>query len=91
MALTPTTLRRESMGSLTLFIANFASVSSAAAGDTWSTGLPNIVNAWASVADATTTNSKDIGCSFVSSTGVITLQPTNGTAITANVFVLASA
>lgn len=70
MALTVASLQRESVGSLTLFIANFASVSSA--GDTYSSGLPNIVSAWAS---PTTAGAGTVDCSWVSSTGVITVTP----------------
>jgi hypothetical protein len=42
-AVTPATLVRESMGSLTLHIATFASIDSS----TWKSGLPNAVAYWA--------------------------------------------
>jgi hypothetical protein len=41
-AVTPTTVTRESMGSLTLHIATFTSIDSS----TWASGLPNAVAYW---------------------------------------------
>lgn len=85
-ALTPTTLRRESMGSLTMFIANFAAVTSGAAGDTWATGLgKNIISAWAA---GTTGGSAGIAVSFAN--GTVTMCPGVG-ASEVNLFVLATA
>lgn len=70
MALTAASINRHSMGDLTFHIVNFASVTSA--GDTWSSALPNVISAWAS---GTTSGAGAVDCSFVSSTGVITLTP----------------
>jgi hypothetical protein len=72
MALTAATYTRESMGSLTLNIVTFATVTSA--GDTWTSGLPNAVAYWA---NATTGSSPYIGCnvSFAASTGIFTITP----------------
>lgn len=83
-ALTAASVTKESMGSLTLHIVKFASVSSGATGDTWSSGLPNIVNAWA---QATTAGPSAVSCSFVSSTGVVTINPVD-VATEVNLFVL---
>ena len=74
-ALTAASVKRESMGSLTMHLVHFASVTSGATGDTWTSGLPNIKAAWAI---ATTAGPTAISCSFVSSTGVVTLNPTSG-------------
>jgi hypothetical protein len=63
------------MGSLTAHFVHFASVTSGATGDTWASGLPNIVDAHAT---ATTAGNTSVSCSYVSSTGVITLNPTQG-------------
>jgi len=83
-ALTATSITKESMGSLTMHIVKFASVSSGATGDTWTSGLPNIVCAWA---QATTAGPSMVSCSFVSSTGVVTLNPIDK-ATEVNLFVL---
>lgn len=84
MALTAASVQRESVGSLTLHIANFATVTSGASGDTWSSGLPNIISAWA---QTTTACTSPITCSFVSSTGVITIN-SEDSASEVNLFVL---
>ena len=42
-AIVPSTITRESMGSLTLHIAYFATAST----DTWKSGLPNAIGYWA--------------------------------------------
>jgi len=71
-AITASTIRRESMGSLTAHFVTFTSVTSASPGDTWTSGLPNIVGAVASFAGGGTGLSAP-SCSYVSSTGVVTL------------------
>ena len=62
-AITPSTLYRESMGSLTLHIATFATAST----DTWASAIPSVVGAWAQASSFSTG-----AVSFVSSA-------TNGT------------
>lgn len=71
--LTASSILRESMGSLTAHFVHFASVTSGATGDTWASGLPNIIGAFAT---ATTAGNTSVSCSHVSSTGVVTLNPT---------------
>jgi hypothetical protein len=72
MALTASTIVRESMGSMTLHIVTFATVTTAA--DTYSSGLPGIVAVWA---NATTCNSLGLnGASAgltTASSGVVTV------------------
>lgn len=81
-AITPATLIRESIGSKTLLIANFAAT--ADTGDTWTTGLAGITSVMACQADASGTQaSTGAGASFVASTGVVTLvMAEDNTAIT---------
>jgi hypothetical protein len=86
-AVTPATVLRESVGSMTLFIAQFAAITSGATGDTWATGLGNtIVGAWAV---ATTAGAgKALTTSFLS--GTVTVNSEIG-ATGAYVYVLAKA
>jgi hypothetical protein len=84
--ITPATVLRESIGSMTLFIAQFAAITSGATGDTWATGLENkIVGAWAV---ATTAGATTPTVSW--SSGTVTVNPTAG-ATGAYVYVLAKA
>lgn len=85
-ALTAASIKRESMGSLTMHLVHFASVSSGATGDTWDSGLPNIAMAWAM---ATTAGPTAVSCSFDSATGIVTLNPVN-TATGVNLVVLSA-
>ncbi len=84
MALTAASVIRESLGSLTLHKVNFATVTSGTAGDTWSSGLPNVFCAWA---QTTTACTSPITVSFVSSTGVVTIN-SKDSASEVNLFVL---
>ena len=69
-AVTPATLTRESVGSLTLHIATFASVDSS----TWKSGLPNAIAYWASAQSSVAgdisviATSGDTGTTFTMST-----------------------
>jgi hypothetical protein len=67
-AKTPTTLYRESIGSLTMHIANFAI--GAAPGDTWTSAIPGVVGAFASGQTGTQTGTV-VSCTTTSA-GVIT-------------------
>jgi len=85
-AITPAKLSRESVGSMVMFIAQFAAITSGATGDTWATGLgDNILGAWAS---ATTAGATGVSCSFLN--GTITINPESG-ATGVNCYVLARA
>ena len=62
-AVTPSTLRRISLGSVEAFIASFAATTDDA--DTWASGIPNIVHVIATQADtAGTQASTGAGASF---------------------------
>lgn len=52
-AITPSSVLRESLGSVTLHIAQFAGTADTT--DTWASGIPNIVAHWVTVNDTTTT------------------------------------
>lgn len=67
-AITPSTVYRESLGSLTLVVANFASQSTS---DTWTTeaGIP-VFSYWAQSTAGQGYNEPDI--SFAQSTGIFT-------------------
>ena len=82
-AITPASIVRESVGSMTLHVAQFAAITSGATGDTWSSGIDGIVGAWAV---ATTAGARSLSTSWSGST--ITVNPTAG-ATGAYVFVLA--
>lgn len=85
-AITPATLLRESVGSMVIFIAHFATATSGATGDTWATGLGNnIIGAWAV---ATTAGATGVSCSF--SGGTVTINPEAGST-GVNCYVLARA
>jgi hypothetical protein len=85
-AITPAKLSRESVGSMVMFIAQFAAITSGATGDTWATGLgDNILGAWAV---ASTAGATSLSVSWAS--GTITINPTAG-ASGGYVYVLARA
>ena len=85
-AITPATVLRESVGSMTLFIAQFAAITSGT-GDTWATGLGNtIVGVWAVASTAGA--GKAMAASW--SGGTITLDVIDG-ATGGYVYVLAKA
>jgi hypothetical protein len=81
-AITPATLQRESVGSMTLHIAQFAAITSGATGDTWATGIDGIVSVWAT---ATTAGNRSMSTSWAN--GTVTVNPTAG-ATGAYVYVL---
>ena len=71
-AVTPTSLTRDSLGSVTLVTGTFAS--GCATGDTWTTGMKGVLKAWANMTAAPgTQGSVGVGCSV--SNNVITLRP----------------
>jgi hypothetical protein len=86
MALTASTVVRESLGSLTLHIATFATVNTA--GDTWESKIPGVVACWATALTATaalTDHGVNAGLK-TASTGTIGLV--SGEAVSVKLFVL---
>lgn len=65
-AITPTSVVRESLGSLTLHIATFADT--ADDDDTWASGLPNVVGYWANGTDDPTQEKEGVDVSESSGT-----------------------
>lgn len=95
-ALTAATVLRESNGSLTLHKITFSSVTT---GDTWASGLPNVIGAWANVTSGTictatvdtATSASTIvsanGISVIESSGTFTLYPSaNAVPVTLNIW-----
>jgi hypothetical protein len=72
-SITPSTIKRESVGSLTLHIADFANT--ADNGDTWESGIQGVVGVMACQKDvAGTATSQGVGAAVTTAaTGVITL------------------
>ena len=72
-AITPSTVYRESLGSLTLHIATFAATADNA--DTWASGIQGIIGIWANANEAPGTQT-NVGAGAVlttASSGLITL------------------
>lgn len=65
-AITPTTVRRYSLGSVTLVQASFAAT--ADNGDTWASGLKGIVGRWAHKTSAPTQTKEGIDTALSTST-----------------------
>lgn len=73
-AITPNTIVRESLGSLTLLIASF-SAGTADDGDTWTTGLgTNVVGFWSQDTENPTTQAS-VGVAITCDVNVFTFYP----------------
>lgn len=86
-AITPSSITRESMGSLTLFVCPFTLIDNA---DTWTSSIPGIVDCWTKITTAQTSASSTCLAASVSNfaTGIITF--TSGVADTpGTVYVIA--
>ena len=69
-AVTPSSVAQHSLGSLTLYIATFANTTDN--GDTWDSGITDIVKTWANQADAPGTQTST-GAGSSHSSDVITI------------------
>ena len=74
-AITPSSVTRESMGSLTMLICPFAGT--ADDGDTYASGLPNVVGFWANGTDDPTQGAEGIDVSNSSGTFTFNLGEDN--------------
>jgi hypothetical protein len=70
-ARTPATTQRISMGSCTLYRVTFTSV---VTGDTWVSGIPDIVDCWAQC-DTTTGTQTSAGINVAQASGTFTFVP----------------
>ena len=66
-AKTPDTLKRVGLGSAMLNIATF-STANIDNGDTWATGMPSVIDAWADIKSAPTVSGSNIACVVSGST-----------------------
>jgi len=73
--ISPTSTIRENVGSLTLHIATFAAT--ADDGDTWASGLPNVVGYWANGTDDPTQTAEGVDVSESSGTFTFNLGEDN--------------
>ena len=85
-AITPATLVRESNGSLTLHIADFTTAF--ADGDTWASGLPNVVGKWANVTSGMSASLSSGAIMVTESGGTFTFNSMNAAPLKATLYVL---
>lgn len=69
-AVTPSSVKRYSMGANTLYVATFAATTDS--GDTWDSNIPDIVETWANQTDASGTQTS-IGCGSSHSGDTVTI------------------